>query len=110
MEKAYNCTITIDNQGAYGDASNNYVVSNLSVGENIGDIFYIAGNNYIANLAYGGYLTPLTDLKDIIDYEDSKKYGSPALLECAMYESIPYAVQPSYWLNYQEASSFFYCL
>ena len=106
VEQELNCDIILDTVSEYSLAGNNYVLTNLATGDSFAEILNVSCNSLMGELAYAGYLTPLTDLKEIIDYTDSDKYGSPAVLEAAMYEGVPYAVQPTYWINFHGANCF----
>ncbi|MDF2686528.1 MAG: extracellular solute-binding protein family 1 [Clostridia bacterium] len=92
LEQKYNCLINVSNDGG-GDADLlKYVQANLSVGENIGEALYAVNSNMNAVFAYAGYLYPLTDVKEFLNYENSEKFGSAKLLEMSMLNSIPYTV------------------
>ncbi len=65
------------------------------------DIIFIRYMNAMQMLASGGFLYPITEFPDHIDLKDTEKYGGANVLEPAMIDSIPYAVQPLYWPGYQ---------
>jgi hypothetical protein len=47
--------------------------------------------------AMAGYLYPLTEVKEFLDYENTDKFGSANMLECAMVDGVPYGVVPMQW-------------
>jgi hypothetical protein len=96
IETNYNCKITLGYQGANNDLSS-YVTANMGAGSYIGEMLHSMDSNVASNIAYAGYFYPLTELKDIIDYSDSEKYGGANILEVAMLNSIPYTVSPMMW-------------
>ncbi|MDF2686117.1 MAG: hypothetical protein K0S55_1298 [Clostridia bacterium] len=96
VEEAFNCNITFE-YGGYDIEIINYVISNVMAQVNVGEIYYSSLDNTAGRIAAGGGLYPLTDVKDIVNYEDSAKWGSANFLETAMFDSIPYAVAPMYW-------------
>ncbi len=57
--------------------------------------------NAMLVMANGGFLHPITDFPEYIDLSDTDKYGTAPVLEAAMIDSVPYAVQPCYWPGYQ---------
>lgn len=78
-----------------------YYVASIGSGMKLVDIFYRGDYNSLWDLAVGGVLFPMTDFPDFIDLSDSYKYGTPGVLEAAMINGVPYAVQPSYWPGLQ---------
>ncbi len=107
IEKKYNCELVYD---CFSEDSDTYIdrVTNLiATGETPADFLYGHGNSKLQNFADAGYLYPLTELKDYIDYEDSKKFGTAGILEGAMVNGVPYAVQPVQWLGYENNFCFF---
>ena len=91
VEALYNCDIEFQYSPISADLLNT-IVGNIASGTSDGDIISVIELIKIASLVSSDCLYPLTDLKNIIDYEDSEKYGSAGLLEVAMKDSIPYAV------------------
>ena len=71
------------------------------------DIFYRGGDNSLWDLADAGVLMPITNFPDYIDLNDQDKYGTPGVLEAAMINGVPYAVQPTYWPGLQGVECFF---
>ena len=96
VETAFNCKISFEYGGLDAEIIN-YVIKNVMAQVNVGEIYYSSLDNTAGRIAAGGGLYPLTDLKDIINYEDSAKWGNANYLETAMHKSIPYAVAPMYW-------------
>ena len=106
IEKRFNCVLTVEHSPTTSSHYNNcraIIMSGLSPA----DIMDFRSSNTTANLAYAGCLYPLTEVHDIIHYEDSFKYGSASVLECAMYKGVPYAVQPASWPGFPDAQCFF---
>lgn len=58
------------------------------------------------NFAAAGYLLPITDFADIIDLSQTEKYGGANVLEGAMINSVPYAVQPVSWPGWEPAECY----
>ncbi len=58
------------------------------------------------NFASAGYLLPITDFADIIDLSQTEKYGGANVLEGAMINSVPYAVQPVSWPGWEAAECY----
>lgn len=71
------------------------------------DLIYRHGGNSLWFIAEAGVLTPITDFPDIIDLSLTDKYGTPGVLEAAMFNGIPYAVQPVDWPGLQGFECFF---
>ncbi len=105
VEQKLDCVINIKRAPSEGG---HYESCRAQIGAGIcpADITEFRSSNFAALLAYGGYLYPLNEVQDIINYEDTFKYGSPSVLECAMYNGIPYAVQPSSWPGFADVSCF----
>ncbi|MBO5299722.1 MAG: extracellular solute-binding protein [Clostridia bacterium] len=105
VEENLNCIINIKRAASEGG---HYETCRAQISSGIcpADITEFRSSNFAALLAYGGYLFPLSDVNDIINYEDTFKYGSPSVLEGAMYNGIPYAVQPSSWPGFADAACF----
>ena len=106
IEKTLNCVLTVEHSpttSSHYDSCRATIMSGLSPA----DIMDFRSSNTTANLAYAGCLYPLTEVHDIIRYEDSFKYGSASVLECAMYNGVPYAVQPASWPGFPDAQCFF---
>ena len=57
--------------------------------------------NAMQVLSSGGLLYPIEDFPEYIDLTETDKYGGANVLEPAMIDSVPYAVQPLYWPGYQ---------
>jgi hypothetical protein len=81
VEGMFNCDIDLSNEGDADQALLKYVMSNMAAGTDIGEMIFSSNSNMGANFAYAGYLYPLTELKDILDYENSEKYGGSNILE-----------------------------
>lgn len=71
-----------------------YIPSMIAAGMNSGDLYY--GTSTSA-FSYGGYLYPLTEVSEYVDYTDENKYGTKNLLEYSLANSVPYAVVPVMW-------------
>ena len=105
IEKKYNCNIEhIEHAGSPTVIQN--MMSLAATGDSEIDIIYGHGYNKIGKLAYAGILYPLTDLKDYIDYTNSEKFGTAGLLEAAMINGVPYAVQPVQWVGFANSFAF----
>ncbi len=102
IEKKYNCVAVIKNAGPDDDYITK-VQNAIVTGDKIGDVMYCHGVNKMSLFASAGYLYPLTELKDYIDYENSEKFGTAGLLESAMWKGIPYAVQPVQWIGFNNS-------
>ena len=91
-----NCTLTLQElAGGYSGAAQT-IISDAAAGDAKGDIYY-GDSAGIVSAAMGGGLLPLNDVSEIIDFNDTAKYGTANLLEMMMFESVPYAVVPAYW-------------
>ncbi|MDF2685811.1 MAG: extracellular solute-binding protein family 1 [Clostridia bacterium] len=101
IEKNYNCNLelvqTTDIKGA--------VQSATTIGIIDGDII-TEGSGVLHKMAEAELLYPLTDLKDILDYENDAKWGGANVLECLMLNSTPYGVIPYSWPQMEPAVSF----
>ncbi len=105
IEQKYNCNIE-----HVEHAGNPTVIKNMmslaATGDSEIDVLYGHGYNKLGKLAYAGILYPLTDLQDYIDYTNSEKFGSAGLLEAAMINGVPYAVQPVQWVGFANSFAF----
>ena len=105
IEKFYNCKIAhVEHEGTPTVIQN--LMSLAATGDSEIDIIYGHGHNKIGKLAYADILYPLTDVQDYIDYTNSEKFGSAGLLEAAMINGIPYAVQPVQWVGFANSFAF----
>ncbi len=103
----YNCEIEI----SYAGTDDDYITkvqNSIATGDILGDVLYCHGVNKMSLFASAGYLYPLTEVKDFIDYENSEKFGTAGLLESAMWKGVPYAVQPVQWIGF--SNSFCYVI
>ena len=107
IENKYNCNIVLESGGSTLDNYEQRVMLDTISGEASADILQGRGGNMMHYFAYNKMLYPLTELKDYIDYEDSEKFGVPGVLEAAMVNGVPYAVQPCYWIGSQSNACFF---
>jgi len=94
IEELLNCKIEIilspkDTLGAD-------VYAAVSAGMDPAEIM-IADDGQYGNLGKSGLLTPMDDVRHIIDYMDSAKFGTIGALESIMYNGIVYGVYPNYW-------------
>ena len=105
-ENRFNCVIEVKHAPSVDSHYSNcmgIIMSGLAPA----DIMDFRSGGVMASLAYSGCLYPLTDVHDIIHYEDSFIYGAPSVLECAMYNGVPYGVQPASWPGFPDAQCFF---
>ncbi len=70
------------------------------------DLFTYGYMNAMQVFANGGFLHPITDFPEYIDLSDTDKYGTAPVLEAAMINSVPYAVQPCFWPGYQSLDAY----
>lgn len=100
INKRYNCKISYQTfaEGAKYEERFNAIIY---AGGCPGDIIYGNSDSKLQVFTEAGFLTPLTSVKEYLDYEDSAKFGSAGLLEAAMVNGIPHAVQPCYWPGFQ---------
>ena len=102
IEKKYNCTLE---RKVITNDYTEYVTSNFFSSKSPADIIFSkSSGSYV--FAAAGFLYPLTELQDYLNYEDSEKFGAPGLLEAAMVDGIPYGVQPVQWPGFYVTSSF----
>ncbi len=78
-----------------------YYITAIGSGLKPVDIFYRGNDNSLWDLADAGVLLPMTNFPDYIDLSNEEKYGTPGILEAAMINGVPYAVQPCYWPGLQ---------
>lgn len=102
IEKDYNITILFNN-----DFDRESIRLKLSAGDFDADIVYYEGFGAMQDFAKAGFLCPMTDFPDQIDLSDAEKYGGANVLEGAMINSVPYAVQPVQWPGFQALNCFF---
>ncbi|MDF2685402.1 MAG: transporter substrate-binding protein [Clostridia bacterium] len=103
IETRFNCDIQFEQQEPTGLRT--YIQTNLAGGINVGEMVYMSGSNDQFPLSVGGYFYPLTDLNEIIDYEDASKYGPANLQEACMYQGVPYGVIPVKWPTKAQAGN-----
>lgn len=104
IEKKFDIDIVLSHTG-YDDFET-YFINNIASGLKTVDLFYRGGNNSLWKLANAKVLLPMTSFGDYIDLNDSDKYGAPGILEAAMINGVPYAVQPTYWPGLQGVECF----
>lgn len=92
INRQYNCSSSV-----HTFDSGNYLQGTIATVAAGGYIAEIAATHQPSYLVYAGALYPLEELKDILDYENSTKYGSKGLLEIGMMNSCPYTVCPVLW-------------
>ncbi len=102
----YNCSIEITPSG-YGKDMITNMMTLAATGDPTVDIVFGHNSNIMGHLAVGGILYPLTELKEYLDYENSEKFGSAGLIEVAMVQGIPYAVQPVQWAGFTNSFAFY---
>lgn len=105
INKRYNIKIVYQTFGN-SDAYEQRVTALMGTGICPGDIMYGHGNSKLQPFAEAGYLYPLTELKDYLNYENSAKFGTAGILESAMVNGVPYAVQPVNWPGFQNNFSY----
>jgi hypothetical protein len=103
IETRFNCDIQFEYQEPGG--LKNYIQSNMAGGMNVGEMIYMGASNDQFNFSVAGYLYPLTELNEIIDYQDASKYGPANLQECCMYQGVPYGVIPVKWPTKAQAGN-----
>ncbi len=100
INKRYNCNISYQTF-AEGAAYEERFAALIYSGACPADIIYGDSDSKLQVFTEAGFLTPLTSVKDYLDYEDSAKFGTAGLLEAAMVNGVPHAVQPCYWPGFQ---------
>ncbi len=106
LEDQYNCKIEIENEGNSTEMITKMLILSAT-GDSTIDIMFGHNSNIMGNLAVGGVLHPLTQLREYINYENSEKFGSPGVLEAAMVDGVPYAVQPVQWPGFTNTFAFY---
>lgn len=107
IEKRYNCNIEVNFAGVDDDYIQK-VQNCIATSDYIADVLYCHGVNKMSLFASAGYLYPLPQVKEFLDYENSAKFGTAGLLESAMWQGVPYAVQPVQWIGF--SNSFCYVI
>jgi hypothetical protein len=105
IENEFGCKLNVEHSpttSSHYESCRAIIMSGLTPA----DIMDFRSSNTTASLAYAGLLYPLTEVHDIIHYEDSFKYGAASVLECAMLNGVPYAVQPASWPGFPDAQCF----
>ena len=105
IEKKYDCEIEykcFGNTAAYEEQFK----ALMYAGYCPADIIYGHTDSKLQAFTEADMLYPLTGLKDYLDYENSAKFGTPGILEAAMINGVPYAVQPCYWPGFQSNFNF----
>ena len=94
IEENFNCKINIllNTKDTLGID----VYAKVSAGVNPAEIIMTDDGQY-GNLGKGGFLTEMDDVRHIIDYMDSAKFGTIGALESIMYNGVIYGVYPNYW-------------
>lgn len=105
IEKILDVNLELSTKGAAD--FDEYYITAIGSGLKPVDIFYRGGDNSLWDLADAGVLIPITNFPDYIDLNDEDKYGTPGVLEAAMINGVPYAVQPTYWPGLQGVECFF---
>lgn len=105
INKRYGINIVYDCLGN-SDTYEERFTALMMTGDCPGDIIYGHGNCKLQPFAEAGYLYPLTEVKEFLDYENSAKFGTAGILEGAMVNGVPYAVQPVMWPGFQNNFSF----
>ncbi len=95
IESEYNCGISITYRKRTGNWQD-YILTQTAVAQPVADIFLSGDSTVTYNLMKDGFLYPMSEVSDIIEYDSSTfdLYGSPALLESAMYDGDLYMVTP----------------
>ena len=101
LEDTYNFTLNVTTDKAD-------IVSMTAGGLNFADIFLSPSFNFFS-WSKAGVLTGISKLSDYIDYKDSKKWGSPLLLESMFYKDDVFGLTPNAWPE-QNFTSFGYPL
>ncbi len=99
IESEFDTDIELSSKG-HADFDQYYITS-IGSGLKPVDFFYRGNDNSLWDLADAGVLLPMTNFPDYIDLSDEDKYGTPGVLEAAMINGVPYAVQPTYWPGLQ---------
>ena len=92
--KKYDCVITHSSSGAV----ENLVTSSFAAGYNLCDALYIDCLPF-RNLASGGNLLDLSSYADIIDVNDSFRWGTKNVLELCACGGHLYGVTPAAWVD-----------
>lgn len=107
IEKKLNVQIEMKDNGGSGWSFIEYHKTRTAAGSLETDLIYRSGGNHLWYIGEAGCLLPITDFPDYIDLSDTNKYGTPGVLEAAMFNGVPYAVQPTYWPGLQGIECFF---
>ena len=84
-----------------------YFTLNTATGSVDIDLIYRSNGNNLWTIGAAGALYPMTSFPQYIDINDYEKYGAPGILEAAMHNGVPYAVQPVQWPGLQGVECFF---
>ncbi len=95
IETDYNCTINIKYQNKDKDWVTRFSSDNAS-GQLVADIILTGNSDVNYKLLKGDFMYPILDVNDIIGYNSSTFdiYGTPYILESAMYQGELYFVTP----------------
>lgn len=105
-EENLNCKIELKYENLSGPELSKMITASIGAGTYLSELIYTEPYNIASPLAHAGCLYPYTELKDIVNYDDSEKYGSAAVLEAAMVNSEPYILRPMSWPEKQPSVTF----
>lgn len=105
IEQKYNCKITIQKE----ENSIDTFVSSKSASNSKGDIdILLSLSYYVRRWAEAGYLVDVADYSEIIDYQDSFRWGTKNDLETGAVNGHLYGLIPTCWPD--NIKSFFYII
>ena len=107
IEQKLNVKIELADNGGSSWSFVEYHKTRTAAGSLETDLIYRSNGNHLWYIGEAGCLLPITDFPDNIDLSDTDKYGTPGILEAAMFNGVPYAVQPTYWPGLQGIECFF---
>lgn len=94
VESRYNCKITYNSSSS----ADSLVTASFAAGEPLSDALFLDAKPF-RTLAAGGYLLDLNSYSDIIDVNDSFRWGSKNVLEICCCNGHLYGVTPAAWVD-----------
>jgi hypothetical protein len=94
VEKTYNCNISYEYKSNLSDL----VMASYAAGTDLCDALYMDAKNF-RMLCAGGYMLDLACYADIIDVNDSFRWGTRNILEICGYGGHLYGVTPAAWVD-----------
>jgi len=94
VENKYNCTVSL----TASDIIETLVTSYIAGGVDLCDALFLDALPF-RHLAAGGYLMDLNSYSDIIDVNDSFRWGTKNVLEICAYNGHLYGITPAAWID-----------